>query len=339
MKKSITIREIAKVAELSPATVSLALRNHPSIPEGTRFRVRKVAEDLGYQPNPRVAELMGHIRRNRHVDALSETVALYWSDAEQAMIHSYPHLRELEEAVRKSLRENGYALECHYQDPSISPARLERMLQARGIRGLLLAPLIRLTHRHLKWKWENFSVVIAGSGLWHPEFNRVRFHHFAEMGEILHHLHHQGQKKIGLVTDLRVENRSQRAISGGFWARVPPEIRMHNAVFESDGLNKDAFLAWLNEFAPESLIVSCPPVLDWIQSATCQPKLILTSLAMVKEGSSFSGIRQNYGRLGSAAAEQLLAQLLLNQTGIPEDPVKVFITGKWKSAGVPPSGG
>ncbi|MCC5846756.1 MAG: LacI family DNA-binding transcriptional regulator [Verrucomicrobia bacterium] len=336
MKKSTNQREIAKAAGVSPATVSLALRNHPSIPEATRSRIRQVAEQLGYQPNPRVAELMGHIRRNRGVDALGETVALYWSDAERARVHAFAHLRKLEDAVRKRLRDNGYGLECHYQDPAVSAARVERMLGARGIRGLLLAPLIQLPHRHLNWTWANFSVVIAGSGLWRPEFNRVRFHHFAEMGEILHHLHRQGKKRIGMVTDLRVENRSQRAISGGFWARISPDIRKMDAVFESDAENKKAFLKWVNAFSPECLIVSCPPILEWIREAETNPELILTSMEMAPLGSHYAGIQQNYARLGEAATDQLLAQLLLNQTGIPKDPVKVFITGEWQSAGDPP---
>ena len=335
MKKSVNQREIARAAGVSPATVSLALRNHPSIPEETRARIREVAEQLGYRPNPRVAELMGHIRRNRTADALGETVALYWSDADRATVHGFEHLRRLEAAVRRRLADNGYGLECHYAEAGVSPARVERILRARGIRGLLLAPLLRLPHRHLSWNWQDFSVVIAGSGLWRPEFNRVRFHHFAEMGEILHQLHHRGRRRIGLVTDLRVENRSQRAISGGFWARVPADIRRLDAVFESDGENREAFLAWVNQYDPDCLIVSCSPVLEWMRSARVSPGLVLTSMEMAPAGSGYAGIHQNYGRLGEAAAEQLLGQLLLNQTGIPADPVKVFLTGKWMPAGVP----
>ncbi|MCC5844183.1 MAG: LacI family DNA-binding transcriptional regulator [Verrucomicrobia bacterium] len=336
MKKSTNQREIAKAAGVSPAAVSLALRNHPSIPQSTREQIRAVAERLGYQPNPRVAELMGHIRRNRGVEALGESVALYWSDAVQRDVQGYSHLVKLENAVRDTLRANGYGLECFYLDEKTKPARVERMLNARGIRGMILAPLITLPHRHLNWKWENFSVVIAGSGLWRPEFNRVRFHHFAEMGEILHHLHRQGKKRIGLVTDLRVENRSQRAITGGFWARVSPELRKTEAVFESDAENKTAFLNWVNAWKPECLIVSCPTIPDWIREADVNPELILTSMEMAPANSAYAGIRQDYARLGGAAAEQLLAQLLLNQTGVPKDPLKVFITGKWKCAEVSP---
>ena len=329
MKKSANQREIAKAAGVSPATVSLALRNHPSIPEATRVRIREVAESLGYEPNPRVAELMGHIRRNRGVDALGESVALYWSDADKQRVHNFSHLVKLEEAVRDTLRVNGYGLECHYLDENTKPARVERMLHARGIRGVILAPLIVLSHRHLNWTWGNFSVVIAGSGLWRPEFNRVRFHHFAEMGEILHQLHHQGKKRIGLVTDLRVENRSQRAITGGFWARISPEIRKQNAVFESDGVDREGFLAWLNDYAPECLIVSCTPVLEWVKSLKKKPEIVLTSMELGPWDPEFAGILQSYSRLGRAAAEQLLAQLLLNQTGIPPHPIRVFITGEW----------
>lgn len=329
MKRSVNQREVAKAAGVSPAAVSLALRNHPSIPESTRAHIRKVAEKLGYQPNPRVAELMGHIRRNRGVDALGESVALYWSDAEKKRVQAFGHLLEFENAVRETLGANGYGLEPIYLEENTKPARVERMLHARGIRGLILAPLIALPHRHLNWHWQNFSVVIAGSGLWRPEFNRVRFHHFAEMGEILHHLHHRGKKRIGLVTDLRVENRSQRAITGGFWARVPVETRKQDAVFESNGEDKEAFLRWLKTYKPETLIVGCSPVLDWIKSMKNPPELVLTSMQLGPQNAGYPGIQQNYPRLGQAAAEQLLAQLLLNQTGIPEDPVRIFITGEW----------
>ena len=329
MKKSVNQREIAKAAGVSPAAVSLALRNHPSIPESTRARIREVAESLGYQPNPRVAELMGHIRRNRGVEALGESVALYWSDAEKKRVQAFAHLVDFEKSVRETLRANGYGLEIFYLDESTKPARVERMLNARGIRGIILAPLIALPHRHLNWNWKNFSVVLAGSGLWRPEFNRVRFHHFAEMGEILHHLHHRGKKRIGLVTDLRVENRSQRAITGGFWARVPEEIRKQDAVFESSGEDREAFLTWLKNYKPETLIVSCSPVLGWIKSMRHPPELVLTSLQLGPKNGAYAGIQQNYPRLGQAAAEQLLAQLLLNQTGVPENPLRIFITGKW----------
>ena len=50
------IRAVAQLAGLSPATVSLALRNQDSIPLETRERVLKAAAKLNYQHKPRAAK-------------------------------------------------------------------------------------------------------------------------------------------------------------------------------------------------------------------------------------------------------------------------------------------
>lgn len=50
------IRAVAQLAQLSPATVSLALRNQDSIPRETRERVLVAAAKLNYQYKPRAAK-------------------------------------------------------------------------------------------------------------------------------------------------------------------------------------------------------------------------------------------------------------------------------------------
>src|SRR5690606_18100520 len=50
--RRVTLSDIAKQAEVHVTTVSLALRNHPRLPERTRKRIQKIAEELGYQPDP-----------------------------------------------------------------------------------------------------------------------------------------------------------------------------------------------------------------------------------------------------------------------------------------------
>jgi DNA-binding LacI/PurR family transcriptional regulator len=52
MKKSrVTIRDVAAAAGVSTTTVSAALSGHGRLPEGTRIRVRAVAEKLQYKPS------------------------------------------------------------------------------------------------------------------------------------------------------------------------------------------------------------------------------------------------------------------------------------------------
>lgn len=51
LPKPATLKEIACALELSPSTVSRALHDHPSIGVMTRARVKKLAEELHYEPN------------------------------------------------------------------------------------------------------------------------------------------------------------------------------------------------------------------------------------------------------------------------------------------------
>ncbi|MVZ62445.1 LacI family DNA-binding transcriptional regulator [Sphingobacterium humi] len=49
--KPTTIKEIARKLKISPSTVSRALNDHPSIGDVTKDRVRKIAEEMAYEPN------------------------------------------------------------------------------------------------------------------------------------------------------------------------------------------------------------------------------------------------------------------------------------------------
>jgi LacI family transcriptional regulator len=51
LQKNITIHELAKIASLSPSTISRALRDNPMIPESTRLSVKEIAVKYGYRPN------------------------------------------------------------------------------------------------------------------------------------------------------------------------------------------------------------------------------------------------------------------------------------------------
>ncbi len=48
---AVTIKDIAKVANVSHTTVSSALRGHPAIAADTIARIQKIADELAYIPN------------------------------------------------------------------------------------------------------------------------------------------------------------------------------------------------------------------------------------------------------------------------------------------------
>lgn len=49
--KRVTIKDIAKMLQITPSTVSRALKDHPDVSEITRQKVKQVAQELNYRPN------------------------------------------------------------------------------------------------------------------------------------------------------------------------------------------------------------------------------------------------------------------------------------------------
>jgi len=61
IQKATTIYDIADALNLSPATVSRGLKDHPAIRKDTRKRILDKAKEMGYQHN----SFASNLRRNR----------------------------------------------------------------------------------------------------------------------------------------------------------------------------------------------------------------------------------------------------------------------------------
>ena len=70
-----TIRDIARLAEVSITTVSFVLNNKPGISEDTRKRVLKIIDETGFIPNV-------HTRRLNLGRSFTIHVVLYWHSAD-----------------------------------------------------------------------------------------------------------------------------------------------------------------------------------------------------------------------------------------------------------------
>jgi LacI family transcriptional regulator len=55
--------DIARALDVSLMTVSLALRNSPKVSKATRLKVRRMADKLGYRPDPEIARLMTRLHK------------------------------------------------------------------------------------------------------------------------------------------------------------------------------------------------------------------------------------------------------------------------------------
>src|SRR6202453_1900722 len=96
-----TIKTLAKMAGVSNATVSLALRNHPRIRPQERARIQRIATEAGYKPNPLVSHLFAQLRLSKTAAYQSTLGLVYTGENPSYMreIRSEEHTSELQSPI------------------------------------------------------------------------------------------------------------------------------------------------------------------------------------------------------------------------------------------------
>ena len=326
------MKHVALAAGVSVMTVSLALRRAPSIPVATRERVLAAAARLGYRRNPLVSALMAGLRgrnergREAHVLAYAES---FPPNANPQFVDS---LRRFREGAAAGAARHGYRLEVFRLGAGgLSEARLERVLQARGIRGVVFAPMPR-PGTPLKQAWADHAVAAVGFSLANPALHRAVNHQIHSIRLALDALLGLGYRRIGLVIsrshDARVEHRWLSSV-----LLTRHEHRDTGASFPllfEDKIGPRLLAAWLKKERPEVVVTTEPQVAPLLRRrAPAGSRIGFAHLDLTAELPDCSGIDQNNERVGAAAVDLVVEQLHGNDFGLPENPKTVLIEGRW----------
>ena len=136
--KTVRMAEIAQRLGVASSTISRALRNDPRISLEVRKRVRSVAEELGYQPNPLVSALMAN-RRRRGSGGAVDVIALVTNYGGRKDWRTKDVCRWEYEGIQRRASELGFRVEIFaLADYHGEMPKLQATLRARAIRGVLL---------------------------------------------------------------------------------------------------------------------------------------------------------------------------------------------------------
>ncbi len=218
MKDLPTIRALAKMAGVSNATVSLALRNHPRIRPEVRERIQQIAAEAGYKPNPLVANLLSQLRVSKS-HSYQSTLGLFSIWENPARIKPNHTFGEYIAGCRKHAGLLGYGLDLFsLVEPEITPERLVKILQARNIRGLLVigSDLGRFIRPELDPIWNYSAAIVLGVRPIHPLLSFTLNDHFSTtmqaMGEVLQ----LGYERPALCLEQFIDDSVGKRFSGGF---------------------------------------------------------------------------------------------------------------------------
>jgi LacI family transcriptional regulator len=332
MESRPTLQDIANLAGVGKATVSLALRNHSKISAATRARVQAAAEQLHYRPDPALARIAAHRWRTReHPSDL--TIAFVTMD------HPWTKEEPLVD-LRKGATEQGdrmgYKVEHFRLDDFPGPEQLARVLFHRGIRAVIVGPILRCDFVG-RFPWASFVSVGCQMGYHLPPVNIVvsDFHH--AMVRAWQEAVNAGYRRIGLamLRELEAVDLFDKVSAALFCQeRLNPEltpIPLQHFPLE----DRSELRAWLRKHVPDVVIGFNDTVHWWLKEAGLDVPNDVGFISLdtqTAEGPAnpvLTGMNPDYGFIGRSAVSQLDILLRANQEGIPERPLTVHVPSVW----------
>lgn len=331
-EKRITQQDVARKAGVNRATVSLAIRNHPSIAEATRRRVQKLAAEMGYCPDPMLSALSVYRNSSREPGFRG---SLGWLAVSKKGFkwREKGHFVRYLAGAEKQAETLGYRIQViDLGELGIRWERAASMVRAQGIHGLLLCPQPTPDTKIETFPWQEFSAVKFGYSITFPQLQSVAAAQFRASQTVVAELRARGYQKIGFIGKRSHDERTGHNYFGGFlsaltfdhWEELVPPF------WYEEGLEGD-LVGWVRRHRPDAIVASmefhyqvlcdhgfqAPRDFGFACPAACDTQLNL------------SGVRESDERVGGAAVEMLVSMIQRGERGSPPCPQRLLVEGTW----------
>lgn len=329
-KRRVTLADIAAKAGVHVTTVSLAIRNHPRLPEGTRLRIQKLATEMGYTPDPFLRALVSY--RGRVMERRNPPTLAYVSNWNTRWgwkkVTAHPQFFA---GAENAARELGFNLEHFWmREPGLTHGRLSRILYSRGITGLVIASHVREIDEALQFDWTHFSAVKIDYFPHQPRLHNVTNNQLQIARLAVQRVREAGYRRIGFVMDDGWDITVDHLWRAGFlWEqqklavkdRIPPHMFPCTESFEK----------WFERHRPEVIISKAEFVLPRFKEMGLRvPRDVkFVDIFLEDFSGTWAGVRQNHETVGALAVELLAGQLQHNKFGVPEIPTTTYVEGTW----------
>ncbi len=333
-EKPVRLQEIADKAGVSRATVSLALRNHGSIPERTRALIQNLAQEMGYRPNPLVSALMAYQRATKPQMPTHLTLGMVVDFSREDPWRSYLSEDTLTSASARAELQGYRVEEFWLRDLKMTGQRLSQMLYRRGVPGVIIAPL-PVAHGHLRMDLGRLSAVAIGHSLVRPSLHRVTTNRFQAMRLAVKQLRRLGYKRMGLAMHVNQDSRVDHQWASAFmWeqrqAAAPQRIPLF--IVEKEDWNERKFWKWFDAHRPDVVLGHHAEILRWLENRGLRaPEDVgFVHLWNPDRSGAYAGIYHNPPAIGAAAADLLIGMIQRNERGVPDAPQTLLLEAAWQ---------
>ncbi len=329
----VTMKDIARVLHLDPSTVSLSLKGDLRLKASTREKVRACAERLGYVPHPMLSAL-SHYRHTGHLKLVTSSLAFLCPVSLGEMRERHAHF-DLWEGARACALSMGYRLELFKIDHDPDHARqLERILHARGITGIIYAPILE-EKAPPPIHWENYSVILIEGQNLDMQVHKISNDQTAITREAVARLDKKGYRRIGLAVGSREEESLRHAFSAGYYIEMAlrPHLDLISPFYLAypRGPFYPEFRQWMQRNRCDVVLSNWDATAAALREAGYRvpEDIAVASLDHTSGEGANAGMRQNSRAVGARALEQLSMLVKSSQRGFITTPNTTLIPGTW----------
>lgn len=229
MKTRINLKQLSAHLGLAEGTVSRALNNYSDISMKTRERVRKAAEELGYQANPLARRL---------ATGVAEAVAFIMPESTSAL--SEPFTASLLSGLAESLAKRGWDMHVVQASPAENEAdMITRLISSGKVSGVVLSRPHKKDARIKLLQKAKFPFIVHGRSVECNDYAWYDVDSKSAFIDAVDHLVALGHKRIGFIGAPTYYNFAQTRLDGYKDALLGNGIEIDDELIQITELNDD----------------------------------------------------------------------------------------------------
>lgn len=317
-----SLSDVARLAGVSPMTVSRVVRGGSGVKAETSERVKQAIRTLGYRPDPALSALAAY--RTPHAGKHGSSLAFIDCDG---LIFSGKVLAGL----RREAQLYGYTVETlRLGSTEVEMRAQSRMLLHCGVRGLLFGPA-EAQLRLEGWQWEEFAAVSLGVMSHQPRLHAVSTDYFDSAFSGALRLREEGCKRVGLVIRSALQSRTGNRWLGGYTAGMTL-AGQRPLIYTYEGLRMDVddVQRWLRQHRVDGVLTLHPELGGMIGAGGA-----LRAMAFLNDHGSlidgqlvYTGVSPEM--IGSEGLRFIHHLLLRREFGLPSQPRISSVRGLWQ---------
>ncbi len=334
----VTLKQVAQKAGVHISTAWRALKNDTYVEPAKRSRIRAIAKELGYTPDPMLTALSNY-RRKHQPQVFQSTLAWMNNFPVRREGRELGNIQRYHDGAMRFATQMGYKLEEFWlAEPGMTPRRAREVLLARGIRGLVFPPQ-PLSGTELAFDVEPFAAVTIGYSLISPRLHVVGNHQHNATLQALRELAQLGHRRIGMVLATETLRRANHSFESPYHFFQSVQSEAHRVpLFAIPGRDeprniaaaREDFVTWFKRHKPTAIICHISEVRGWLEALgkSVPADVSLATLSRVFDP-DWSGIDQQEEQIGMRAVELLVSLFQNGERGVPGTPLRMLIEGRW----------